>query len=157
MDAKLGQRKKKQLAWHWEAFKFSRDWPAGVTLSVTSAQFSYSKVLREKLLTCINFYFSFFFFQRVPCSGENCWYEGNNISCKYFFCWNIFLYFLVFIRILVIIWKYCFRIPTTCVNKNNYGTDMSNVIINDLERTSTWCQLKIKIVNMDTSNCLYHS
>ena len=42
----------------------------------------------------------------IPRIGEDCWYEGNNISCKNFFYWNIVLYFLVFNKILVVVCKY---------------------------------------------------
>ena len=66
-----------------------------------------TNVLYETLLTCINFnYICYLSFQRVPRSGENCWYEGNNLSCEFCCCWNICWYFFVFNRILAVIWKY---------------------------------------------------
>ena len=61
-------------------------------------------VLRDKLLTCIYFYCRrYFSSQIISRIGENCWCEGNNISRKYFFCWNIVLYVLFFNRLLAVI------------------------------------------------------
>ena len=51
----------------------------------------------------INLYLSS---QIIPLIGENYWCEGKNISCNYFYYWNIVLYFLFFSRVLAVIRKY---------------------------------------------------